>query len=949
MRAPSLIVLLLALGCTKGAIVLDDTGDGPGVEDDACPVLSLGATELQWAGVSVGQASTQSLTALNDCEGVASLELVAAVEGSTTFSIVEGTLSLSPGASGDLVVAFTAPDEELYEGVLRVTSTDGQTGEVALKASASSDFDQDGYLAPGAGGDDCDDFDAAVNPGAAETWYDGVDADCSGGSDYDQDGDGQDATVGAGEDCDDLNAEIYTGAPETWYDGVDQDCSGGSDYDQDGDGADALVGGGEDCDDTNPEVGPGKEEVPDAFDNDCSGLADDTLITAGDAFFTELLVNPRAVDDSVGEYIEVLNNSGRALNLKGFTLSSTKGGSFTLDADLILPIGGYAVLGASSDTTTNGGAAVDWSWAGSGFTLADGGDTLTLTGGSVTVFTLAYTTSWPISAGAAANLDDTFLTLTDAADVTRWCAASSSLSGGDKGSPGALNDNCTSVDHDGDGYSVDAGDCDDDDDAVGPDADEVWDGIDNDCDGSVDVVPVIDVAGGYLTGQDSDSWLGFHTALGVGDITGDGVVDLATGAIYRGSSSEGTLYVVSGADYTTWAGSVSTYADYTYAGDEREYLGHVPQSFGDVNGDGKADLAWSATDAYYGYYYGSNAGGVVFSGSLSSADAGDGASVEFEGAETYMQNGYDGPTYHTMIINHLDLDADGYTEVVYGDPAYGGNDYNGAVYGFDGAGLASGDDLDLTDSELLLDGDDDDYLGAWLGGGDLNGDGYDDLAMGAPGNSDARTDAGAIYIWSGASSLNVDSTVSSGAKTVIQGAGRDERLGRRGGVALGDFDNDGKTDLAVASPYEETVYLFWDTATSITGTLSVTDADLTIESGGGPSYFGHGLSVGDYTGDGVDDLAIGAPDGVSYTYGEANTVGQVYVYNGDSLAAAGASLTEEDADGGLQGENSVDFFGATLATGDFNSDGVDDLAVTAHGYGSTSSSVGYGRIYVIDW
>ena len=90
-----------------------------------------------------------------------------------------------------------------------------------------------------------------------ETWYDGVDSDCSGGSDYDQDGDGVDNDT----DCDDEDSSSYPGNTEVWYNDVDNDCSGGSDYDQDGDGHEmirttGLFFVGTDCDDTNADRNP---------------------------------------------------------------------------------------------------------------------------------------------------------------------------------------------------------------------------------------------------------------------------------------------------------------------------------------------------------------------------------------------------------------------------------------------------------------------------------------------------------------------------------------------------------------------------------------------------------------------------------------------------------------------------------------------------------------------
>jgi uncharacterized protein (TIGR03382 family) len=96
-----------------------------------------------------------------------------------------------------------------------------------LRLDASpADADGDGGVDEAYGGDDCDDTDATVGAGAAETAYDGVDQDCDGFDLTDADLDGEDAVEAGGTDCDDASASVGTAIEEICDDGIDQDCSG---------------------------------------------------------------------------------------------------------------------------------------------------------------------------------------------------------------------------------------------------------------------------------------------------------------------------------------------------------------------------------------------------------------------------------------------------------------------------------------------------------------------------------------------------------------------------------------------------------------------------------------------------------------------------------------------------------------------------------------------------
>ena len=130
-----------------------------------------------------------------------------------------------------------------------------------------------------------DNADNCVND--ANTAQDNLDGDTLGDAcDSDADGDGVDA--GDDADCNDLDASINPNATETYYDGIDQDCSGGSDYDADGDGADskAETNNGTDCDDTDANnIGCGAS-ADSAFAGTCKSLLEaDPSTPDGDYWF----------------------------------------------------------------------------------------------------------------------------------------------------------------------------------------------------------------------------------------------------------------------------------------------------------------------------------------------------------------------------------------------------------------------------------------------------------------------------------------------------------------------------------------------------------------------------------------------------------------------------------------------------------------------------------------
>ncbi len=135
------------------------------------------------------------------------------------------------------------------------TDTDTDTEPVC------EDDDQDGHPAFDCGGDDCNDGDVLVRPGAADVPGDCEDQDCDGEGGPDEDLDGDASIICGGEDCDDRNRNFGPSATDDVGDDVDQNCDSVDGTDADGDGFASVASGGDDCDDAD------EMAHPDAIDN----------------------------------------------------------------------------------------------------------------------------------------------------------------------------------------------------------------------------------------------------------------------------------------------------------------------------------------------------------------------------------------------------------------------------------------------------------------------------------------------------------------------------------------------------------------------------------------------------------------------------------------------------------------------------------------------------------
>ena len=277
-----------------------------------------------------------------------------------------------------------------------------------------------------------------------------------------------------------------------------------------------------------------------------------------------------------------------------------------------------------------------------------------------------------------------------------------------------------------------------------------------------------------------------------------------------------------------------------------------------------------------------------------------------------------------------DFNNDGFADLAVGAP---GEDAGSVVdagavnvlYGGGGRLSGAGSQLFTQVGSAAEPGD---FFGAAMAAGDFNGDGYADLAVGAPFEDGVGTvDVGAVSVLYG----SAGGLGTAGGRLFTQ-VGSATEPGDLFGYALsaGDFNNDGAADLAAGAPLEDASSIVDAGAVSVlygsAGGLGTAGGRLFTQVGSAAERgdgFGARVAAGDFNNDGYADLAVGAPYEYAGTIPIAGAVSVLYGSAGGLGTAGGRLFTQI---GAVEG---YDQFGDALATGDFNNDGFTDLAAGA--------------------
>ena len=436
--------------------------------------------------------------------------------------------------------------------------------------------------------------------------------------------------------------------------------------------------------------------------------------------------------------------------------------------------------------------------------------------------------------------------------------------------------------------------------------------------------------------------LGFSVA-GAGDVNGDGYADVIVGAwrYDAGEKDEGAAFIFHGSASGIPDASPATANTRLESDQVGAEMGEKVAGAGDVNGDGYDDVivgAWhyDAGEIDEGaafIFYGSAAG--IASGSVASANA-------------RLESNQAGANFGLSLDSAGDVNGDGYDDVIVGTGHYNaGETEEGAVFIFNGsaAGITSGHP-DTANTRITGE-----QAGAMLGtsvagAGDVNGDGFADVIVGAQAFDAGETDEGAAFVFLGSASGIPDATPAT-ADARFEGDQAEAWMGVTVGGA-GDVNGDGYDDVIVgARRYdlegsdEGAAFIFQGAASGLTsGGPSIARTRLTGDQSGG--WLGSSVdSAGDVNGDGYADVIIGAS---RYDTSEQDT-GAAFLFLGSASGVANGGPASAYAAFEADQLNARMGYGASGA-GDVNGDGFGDVIVGIYQYDCGQKDEGAAYIFL---
>lgn len=408
-----------------------------------------------------------------------------------------------------------------------------------------------------------------------------------------------------------------------------------------------------------------------------------------------------------------------------------------------------------------------------------------------------------------------------------------------------------------------------------------------------------------------------YSVSSAGDVNGDGYSDVIVGAWYypNGQAREGVAFVYHGS-----ASGISTsYATLLEANQAWAYFGYSVAGAGDVNGDGYSDVIVGAR--FYNNGTTDEGGAFIFHGSSSGLSTSASTVLDCNQASSY---------FGSSVASAGDVNGDGYSDVIVGAERYdNGQSNEGAAFVFHGSSSGVS-----TTASFMVEGN---QSNAWLGksvasAGDVNGDGYSDVIIGVYGANNGQADEGIVRIYHGSSS-GLSTTIA----ITLEENQSDAELGHAVSSA-GDVNGDGYSDVIVGARHytygqsnEGVAFIYHGSSSGINGTYAAI-----LEVNEANAEFGYTVAcAGDVNGDGYSDVIVGAPlyDGAGSDRGVAR------VYHG---SASGISTSHSGQV--TQTQNSAQFGISVSSAGDVNGDGLSDIIVGADLINGSNSEE--GRAYV---